>query len=148
MKFQSFGLAALLTFLTVSSMAAAAPTARFSVGDVRGGYGFSVLGFAASMASAGAGVFTADGKGNITAGQLTLNVNGVSCHSTLNGTYTVNADGSGTLTLILTEDPASSAKNCQSLATHFSLALTDGGRQILLAQQDSADVAKGVAFKQ
>lgn len=150
MKSRTFGLTAVLIFLAASGVAAAgdAPMAGFTVKDVRGGYGFSIFGLAASAAAAGAGVFTADGKGKITAGELTLNVNGVSCHSTLNGTVSINADGSGTLTLVLNEDPASLAKNCQSLVTHFSLALTDGGRQILMAQQDAVDVAKGVAFKQ
>lgn len=128
--------------------ARAAPAAGFTVGSVRGGYGFSIFGLAAAAAAAGAGVFTADGNGKITAGQLTLNVNGISCHSTLDGTFSINADGSGSLTLVMNEDPASLAKNCQSLILHFSLALTDGGRRILMAQQDAIDVAQGVAFKQ
>jgi hypothetical protein len=157
MKSQAFGVIVLLTFLSgttvaapASSSAAAgdAPAAGFSVKDVRGGYGFSIFGLAASAAAAGAGVFTADGNGKITAGQLTLNVNGVSCHSTFNGTVAINADGTGTLTLVLNQDAASLAKNCQSTVAHFSLALTEGGRQIIMAQQDAVDVGNGVAFKQ
>lgn len=157
MKPRSFGLIFLLSFLAASSGAAvpsssaadrAAPAPSFSVMSLRGGYGFSISGIAASAAAAGAGVFTADGNGNITAGQLTIDVNGVSCHSTLTGTFSINADGSGTLTLVVNQDRASLSKNCQSQVAHFSLALTDGGRRILMAQQDQIDIAQGIAYKQ
>ncbi len=66
----------------------------------------------------------------------------------LRRTFTINADGSGAATLFLTEDAASSAKNRQPLATHYSLALTNGGQQILIAEQDASIVATGFAIRQ
>ena len=116
----------------------------FTAKNVSGGYGLSMLTFGA----AASGVITADGNGKITAGEETLNAGGLSCHGTLSGSYTINADGSGDATVFLTEDAASSAKGCQALAAHYSLALTNGGQEILIAEQDAAVVATGVAVKQ
>ena len=124
--------------------AGAVHAAGFTARSVSGGYGFSLL----TLGAVGSGVITADGNGNITAGEETANVAGLSCHGTLNGSYTVNADGSGAATMFVTQDAASSAKGCQPLATHFSLALTNGGQQILMAQLDNTIVATGIAIKQ
>jgi hypothetical protein len=118
--------------------------AGFTTKNVIGGYGFSILTFGA-VAS---GVITADGNGKITAGEETVNVGGLSCHGSVTGVYTVNGDGSGDATLFLAEDSVSSAKGCQALAPHYSLALTNGGQQILMAEQDATAVATGVAAKQ
>jgi hypothetical protein len=153
MKLQSLGLIFLCWCLTACSGAAGLRSsaavgtvlaAGFTAKNVSGGYGFSILTFGA-VAS---GVITADGNGKITEGQETLNAGGLSCHGTLSGSYTINADGSGEATLFLTEDAISSAKGCQALAAHYSLALTNGGQQILIAEQDAAVVATGVAARQ
>jgi hypothetical protein len=153
MKLQSLGLIVLCLCLTAcngtagrssSSAGGAVHAAGFSVRNVSGGYGFSILTFGA-VAS---GVITADGNGKIIAGQETVNVGGLSCHGTLMGSYTIEADGSGSATLFLTEDAISSARGCQALAPHYSLALTNGGQQIYMAEQDATAVATGVAARQ
>jgi hypothetical protein len=153
MKLQSLGLIFLCLCLTACggtvgsrsfSAGGTVLAAGFTARNVVGGYGFSMLTFGA-VAS---GVITADGNGKITAGEETLNVGGLSCHGTVSGSYTINADGSGDATLFLTEDATSSAKGCQALAAHYSLALTNGGQQILMAEQDASAVATGVAAKQ
>jgi hypothetical protein len=153
MKLQSLGLIFLCLCLTARSRTAGRSSssaggtvlaAGFTDRNVSGGYGFSILTFGA-VAS---GVITADGNGKIIAGEETVNVGGLSCHGTLMGSYTINADGSGAATLFLTEDAISSAKNCQPLAAHYSLALTGGGQQILIAEQDATAVATGVAARQ
>jgi len=118
--------------------------AGFTAKSVSGGYGFSIL----TLGAVASGVITAVGNGNIAASEETANVGGLSCHGSLTGSYTINADGSGAATMFLTEDAISSAKNCQPLATHFSLALTNGGQQILMAEQDATIVATGIAVKQ
>lgn len=153
MKLQFLGLIFLCVCLTAcsgtagrssSSAGGTVLAAGFTDRNVSGGYGFSILTFGA-VAS---GVITADGNGKIIAGEETVNVGGLSCHGTLMGSYSINADGSGAATLFLTEDAISSAKNCQPLAAHYSLALTGGGQQILIAEQDATVVATGVAARQ
>lgn len=130
-----------------AATAVALSTGRFSVRSVSGGYGFSIFAIAAGAAASGSGVFTADGAGNIK-GEETVNVNGISCHVVLTGTYTMDGDGAGNAILDLTPDAASLAKNCQPLATRFSLALTGGGQQIIMAGQDPFDIATGLATRQ
>ena len=153
MKFRSHGLTFLCLCLTAcsgtvgrssTSAGGTVLAAGFTAKNVSGGYGLSILTFGA----AASGVITADGDGKITAGQETVNAGGLSCHGTLSGSYNIDADGSGDATLFLTEDAASSAKGCQALAAHYSLALTNGGQQILMAEQDATVVATGVAAKQ
>jgi hypothetical protein len=153
MKLQSLGLTLLCLCLAAcsgtagrgsSSAGGTVLAAGFTAKNVSGGYGLSMLTFGA----AASGVITADGNGKITAGEETLNAGGLSCHGTLSGSYTINADGSGDATVFLTEDAASSARGCQALAAHYSLALINGGQQILIAEQDAAVVATGVAAKQ
>jgi hypothetical protein len=118
--------------------------AGFSAKNVSGGYGLSML----TIGAAASAVITTDGNGKIIAGEETVNVGGLSCHGTISGSYTINADGSGDATVFLTEDAASSARGCQALAAHYSLALVNGGQEILIAEQDAAVVATGVAVKQ
>jgi len=153
MKPQSLGLTFLCLCLTAcggtaarssSSAGGTVLAAGFTAKNVSGGYGLSILTFGA----AASGVITADGNGNKTAGQETVNAGGLSCHGTVSGSYTINADGSGDANLFLTEDAASSAKGCQALAAHYSLALVNGGQEILIAEQDATVVATGVAVKQ
>jgi hypothetical protein len=153
MKLQSLSLIVLCLCLTACSGTAGPRStlaggtvlaAGFTDRNVSGGYGFSILTFGA-VAS---GVITADGNGEIIAGQETVNAGGLSCHGTLMGSYKINADGSGAATLFLTEDAISSAKGCQALAPHYSLALTNGGQEIYMAEQDATVVATGVAARQ
>lgn len=65
----------------------------FTNANLSGGYAYGVSGVSGNLATGGSGVITADGNGNLTAGEETDNIGGTSCHETLSGTYTVNADG-------------------------------------------------------
>jgi hypothetical protein len=153
MKLQSIGLTLLCLCLAAcggtvgrsSSFAiGTVHAAGFTAKNVSGGYGLSMLTFGAAASA----VITTDGNGKIIAGEETLNAGGLSCHGTVSGSYTVNPDGSGDATVFLTEDAPSSARGCQALAAHYSLALVNGGQEILIAEQDAAVVATGVAVKQ
>src|SRR5712664_4032670 len=65
--------------------------AGFTNASISGGYAFGISGTAVNSPEAGSGVVIADGNGNITSGEETLNIGGVSCHATLTGTYSINA---------------------------------------------------------
>jgi len=74
----------------------------------RAGFGFSVKNVRGTYASTfhgtidGTGVLTADGAGNIVAGTETVNDGTNGCVGSLKGSYTVNPDGTGTLTIHFT----------------------------------------------
>ena len=85
------------------------PTGKFSLSSLNGTYSFVTNGevitsnAATSFALARAGSFTANGQGGITAGVEDVNSSGVTTLAVqiTGGSYTVNADGRGTLTLNL-----------------------------------------------
>jgi hypothetical protein len=85
------------------------PTGKFSLSSLNGTYSFVTNGeiitstAATSFALARAGSFTANGQGGITAGVEDVNSSGVATLAIqiTGGSYTVNADGRGTLTLNL-----------------------------------------------
>jgi hypothetical protein len=70
-------------------------------------HGFSLRSFAGSYSLAfngdiaGTGVIVADGRGNST-GTMTANLGTAVCQGTLNGSYTVNSDGTGTYNPLFT----------------------------------------------
>jgi hypothetical protein len=63
---------------------------------------------------AGFGTATADGMGNITGGSETFNAGGSVCTGAISGTYSVNADGTGTWTVTFTS--TGPGANCASLS--------------------------------
>ena len=81
------------------------PTNTFSNGNLEGQYAFSMTGTDGSSGTlvpyARVGSFIADGKGGISGGNEDVNIPGVLTNelSFLPGTYTVNGDGRGTMTL-------------------------------------------------
>jgi hypothetical protein len=85
------------------------PTGKFSLSSLNGTYSFVTNGevitsnAATSFALARAGSFTANGQGGITAGVEDVNSSGVTTLAVqiTGGSYTVSADGRGTLTLNL-----------------------------------------------
>lgn len=85
------------------------PTGKFSLSSLNGTYSFVTNGevitstAATSFALARVGSFTANGQGGITAGVEDVNSSGVTTLAVqiTGGSYTVNADGRGTLTLNL-----------------------------------------------
>jgi hypothetical protein len=68
--------------------------AGFSAASFRGTYAATFNG-----TIAGTGTVIADGGGNITGGTETVNDGTNSCVGSLSGSYTVNPDGTGTLTI-------------------------------------------------
>ena len=122
----------------------------FTNASLSGGYAFGVLGTSGTQAQAGSGVAVADGNGNITSGDETLNIGGtVSCHATLTGTYSVNTNGTGTATATVTMDAASQAKGCGTSSTsHFTLAIGNGGSTVIIAEQDTGGTFVATAIKQ
>ena len=113
-----------------------------------GGYGFGVSGTSGTFVEAGSGVVVADGNGNITSGEETVNIGGTSCHSTLTGTYSINANGTGSVAVTITPDAASIANGCLGGAADLSLALTNGGAGVILAGQGSNAVTVATAARQ
>jgi Putative Ig domain len=70
-----------------------------NVGLLSGSYAFEFSGFNAAGAVVAGGSFTADGQGNITNGVEDFNsITGTPSNRTFTGTYTLGADGRGTLT--------------------------------------------------
>lgn len=75
----------------------------FSKGSLKGSYTYALYGFDTTGASfSEAGVFTADGNGNITSGTDDFNENGSFGSNPITGTYNVLPDGSGLITFTLT----------------------------------------------
>jgi hypothetical protein len=71
-----------------------------NLGLLKGSYAFTFSGYNSSGFAAAAGAFTADGNGNITAGEADYNsLGGLPTNFTaLKGTYTLGQDGRGTFT--------------------------------------------------
>jgi len=96
-----------LTMLAVACLVASvADAGDFSVKDVDGPTAFAFDGFVTVggvMAPAAAvGRFVADGRGNLNDGVRTLVVGGTTLHQTFSCTYTVNADGTGSASCVVT----------------------------------------------
>ncbi len=105
-----------------SSVQPPLPTGNFSLASLNGTYAFITSGevFAGSMVNplGRVGSFTADGKGNITGGVEDVNEVSVGVTPAIDitgGSYKVNADGRGTLTLILGQS-----------SINFAIVLTSG----------------------
>ena len=86
------------------------------------------------------GKLVSDGNGNLT-GTATESAGGVILHLTLTGTYTVNADCTGTQTLTIT--PQGSA----SFVSTSAIELVDGGQQKITATETSGTVMIGRAYR-
>jgi hypothetical protein len=117
-------------------MEASVPSAQadgFTLASLNGAYADSGSGFAgrtgvpvaSAWAASGAGLFTFDGAGQFTA-NLVLNNAGMTIHLNLTGTYTVNADGTGTIDWVSFGTPRS----------RF-FAIGDGGNQVRYVQTDT-----------
>lgn len=121
----------------------------FTNANLIGTFAFGIAGSSgASTPVGGSGVATADGNGNITSGEETVNVGGISCHSTFTGTYSVNANGTGSATVNVTEDGVSQAKGCLGGTTNLSFAIGNGGATLILADQDSGGTQVLTGIKQ
>ena len=90
--------------------------------------------FANSAAEAIVGGLVFDGKGNIT-GREIFSVDGVISESQVTGTYTQNADCTGTVQIT----PAGSA------TTNFNTVVVNGGKQLLFIEIDNNTLVTGTA---
>ena len=105
----------------------------YDVASLNGAYADSGSGFAgrtgvpvsSAWAASGAGLFTFDGAGNFTA-TLVLNNAGITIQRNRTGTYTVNADGTGTIAWTSFGTPIS----------RFFV-IGDGGKQLRYVQTDN-----------
>lgn len=104
-KARLFGLVPAMAVTALIMQVSAASAQAFSVGDLNGAYADGGSGFVprapgapvgSSSAVSGVGLFTFDGAGQFTA-SLVLNNAGHIVHPNVTGTYTVNADGTGTI---------------------------------------------------
>jgi hypothetical protein len=117
------------------------------VTSLNGSYGFSLGGSPIPISQIG--VMNFDGAGNVTASLSVVGPPGTSLSlpastTSLSGTYTVNSDGTGTITF---------TDQTGATAATFSFVTTDGGSQIQLLQTSSVgpaptSVSFGTARKQ
>lgn len=86
----------LVAAILVTPVSAVLADKSFTVGDVKGRYGFSFEGEIVGLASVAAtGMMVADGEGNITNAVRTISVGGVPITETFTCTLLVNANGTG-----------------------------------------------------
>lgn len=112
------------------------PTGNFSNADLKGQYAFLMSGTELCSGSGSfftrAGSFTADGSGHITGGLEDVNVcTGVSTLQFTNSTYSITADGRGTLSLMNSTG-----------TTHYSITLSSA-TQGAIVQTDVTSTASG-----
>ena len=143
---------------------ARAQTPPYTAADFTGTYGFGVSGTViftpptpptpncngwtpVSLPISISGLLIADGKGGLN-GSQTFNANGGVCSGTLAGTYTVNADGSGTLNNVVFTPNAGSPAICTTSVGNTAFAFSNGVNQIDLSGTDCFQVTSGTAIKQ
>ena len=86
----------LVTALLLSPVSVVLADKSFTIGDVKGSYGFSFQGEVIGVAAVAAtGMMDADGKGNITDAVRTITVGGMPVTETFTCTLTVNPNGTG-----------------------------------------------------
>jgi hypothetical protein len=124
----------------VAPVSARADGREFTVGDVRGSYGFSWIGTLGGTPASADGLLVSDGEGNFTEAVRTLSVGGpLPLHQTATGTYTVNPNGTGSATLNV---------NGEAAPEHFEFVIVDNGREAPFIGTDPGVVIRGVAVKQ
>jgi hypothetical protein len=87
---------------------------------------------------ASVGQFTADGKGNITAGKQTVSNNGTIVTETFTGTYSVASNCTGTVTLHFTGGPS----------VNVNIVLNNGGKSVQVIDTTPSTVASGFGASQ
>jgi hypothetical protein len=133
------------------------PTGPFSNQSLSGQYAFSMTGseiassnLATSNPFTRVGSFTADGKGNITAGAEDINLaTGANQFTFTGGSYTVGGDGRGTLTLVDSSGTLTFSITLVSSSNGYMIAMpTDGlstASGSFIKQDPSAFLVSGIS---
>jgi hypothetical protein len=123
------------------------PTATptpFGPGSFKGSYSLRFFGKTGGGApDAGTGIVIGDGVGNVS-GNLTENKDGAVCEFTLKGTYTVNPDGTGSITANGTPIGTGCTGNTSAQAS----VLVDAGKGVLTVQISGRGPVLGILTKQ
>lgn len=113
----------------------------FSLASMKGSYAGLFTGKIATpgglLPFLGTGVFTADGAGNLS-GEETYTANGTPCSATVQGTYQVNADGSGSDAVKFT----ATGTGCTSGSYTQTLAIGQGGSLVLLVNTNADQISE------
>jgi hypothetical protein len=129
--------------MVVAGMFAGSPVyAQDACTNLQGSYGFSRSGTAASgtLSVVAAGVLVFDGAGNVS-GHDTTSVNGNIIRRTFSGTYTLNSDCTGSMTItFLTGTPGRVSPS--------DFVIVDDGKGLLLINTNAGEVVLGSARKQ
>jgi hypothetical protein len=129
-KTVSFAIAAVAALIGFC-WASAPATIGFSVRSIKGNYAGVFEGVVLQSGTlvhvVGSGIFIADGRGNLS-GHESYVYDGTPCSVTLQGTYSVNVDGSGSDSISL----LSATPDCAGSFTQ-SLAIGESGRVIVFS---------------
>jgi hypothetical protein len=108
-----------------------------SLVTMRGTHGYSYSGTVMGSSIAAAGPITFGGAGNLSA-TYDVNLGGTVFHGAFTGTYTVNADCTGTVTLQLP---------LLGISSHGSFVIVDNGRRTYFVGTDSGVTVSGETTK-
>jgi len=117
----------------------------FSNASLSGSYAFQATEDQNGVPLFLAGVLTTDGNGHVVSGREEVAVPGALCEVTFTGTYSVSADGTGTITLSQTF-PLSSA--CVGTTTVLEIAIASGGDKFEFVGSSLGFALGGTAAKQ
>ncbi len=108
---------------------------------VSGNFAFSALGISGAFVStAAAGLFTANGGGNIGSGVLDVNADGLPTKGNFTATYSVDSTGTGRGTVSLT--------GSTSVLSTFAFYLSGGGEPAMLVELDANSITSGMILQQ
>lgn len=143
-SWQQLVLVAPLLALAVSGCGGGGSSAQartvFSAASIKGSYGIS---YSVALPNApgptqflsGTGVYQADGAGHL-AGEETTNTNGEVCSGTLNGTYTVDPNGTGTVSVTFSP----TTPGCSAGSFQQRLVIMQSGRIVRVADTIPTEV--------
>ena len=118
---------------------------RFTLADLSGSYALTISGGRTQDVGqiAGVGVLHSDGKGNVSV-TVSFQALAATCSGTTNGTYVVNPDGTGSISLPAIQSFSGSDGICHTISPVFTLSLTSWnlvfdsnfGNQLDLSHED------------
>ena len=123
--------------LAACAAALAAGTTNFTASSIKGAYVFTEQGSTSNNAPyAGLGSITLDGAGNAT-GSETIQSTGANLTTTFTGTYTVNADGSGTIVVTHTIPSTDPNTDPMTFDAKYRILLAKGGQELRALRQEN-----------